>query len=67
MKFCLTKRLVHDMTNLEKPEFLVAVVAAVIRLVVPAVSAASSTHFSAVIRRLVEAGDNNLDHNAAPI
>jgi hypothetical protein len=61
------KILVHDMTNLVKPEFLVAVAAAVIRLVVLVVSAASLTHFLVVIRRLVEVVDNNLDHSAAPI
>ena len=55
------------MTNVVKPEFLVADVAAEIRLVVLVVSAASSTHFLVVIRRLVEVGDNNLDHSAAPI
>jgi hypothetical protein len=67
MKFCLTKRLVHGMTNLVKPEFLVAVVAAEIRLVAQAVSAASLTHFLVVIRRLAEVDDNNLDLSAAPI
>jgi hypothetical protein len=55
------------MTNLVKPEFLVAVVAAEIRLVAQAVSAASLTHFLVVIRRLAEVDGNNLDHSAAPI
>jgi hypothetical protein len=51
------------MTNLVKPVFRVVVAAAEIRLVVLGVLAASSTHSLVVIRRLVEAGDNNLVHS----